>query len=200
MLQYIAPVLSKLVLGHLRRSFLRTFLSVLNLGVEVMMILTLIGINYGTTSRPLEWPTNAVGVMIVVLLWFVLGVSFVFVVIGWYTTVSERTQEIGILKVLGASSAYILNWLFQEALIIAIPGTMVGIAMTYGTKWLVMYVLSDFLMQETVYKWWPIAGAISAVGALLGAYLGARKSLRQDVIQALSYEESASLVQGKYIA
>ncbi len=27
--------------------------------------------------------------------------------------------------------------------------------MTYGTKWLVMYVLSDFLMQETVYKWWP---------------------------------------------
>ena len=64
-------------------------------------------------------------------------------------------QEIGILKVLGASSAYILNWLFQEALIIAIPGTMVGIAMTYGTKWLVMYVLSDFLMQETVYKWWP---------------------------------------------
>ncbi len=30
-------------------------------------------------------------------------------------------QEIGILKVLGASSAYILNWLFQEALIIAIP-------------------------------------------------------------------------------
>ena len=155
MLQYSAPVLSKLVLGHLRRSFLRTFLSVLNLGVEVMMILTLIGINYGTTSRPLEWPTNAVGVMIVVLLWFVLGVSFVFVVIGWYTTVSERTQEIGILKVLGASSAYILNWLFQEALIIAIPGTMVGIAMTYGTKWLVMYVLSDFLMQETVYKWWP---------------------------------------------
>ena len=103
-------------------------------------------------------------------------------------------QEIGILKVLGASSAYILNWLFQEALIIAIPGTMVGIAMTYGTKWLVMYVLSDFLMQETVYKSWPIAGAISAVGALMGAYLGARQSLRQDVIQALSYEESASLV------
>jgi putative ABC transport system permease protein len=167
---------------------------VLNLGVEVMMILTLVGINYGTTSRPLEWPTNAVGVMIVVLLWFVLGVSFVFVVIGWYATVSERTQEIGILKVLGASSAYILNWLFQEVLIITIPGTIVGIAMTYGTKWLIMYALSDFLMQETVYKWWPIAGAISAVGALMGAYLGARQSHRQDVIQALSYEETASLV------
>jgi ABC-type antimicrobial peptide transport system permease subunit len=194
MLQYSAPVLSELVLGHLRRSFLRTFLSVLNLGVEVMMILTLVGINYGTTSRPLEWPTNAVGVMIVVLLWFVLGVSFVFVVIGWYATVSERTQEIGILKVLGASSAYILNWLFQEVLIITIPGTIVGIAMTYGTKWLIMYALSDFLMQETVYKWWPIAGAISAVGALMGAYLGARQSHRQDVIQALSYEETASLV------
>jgi len=194
MLQYTAPVLSTLVLGHLRRSLSRTLLSVLSLGVEVMMILTLIGIKYGTTSRPLEWPTNAVGVIIVVLLWLVLCVSFVFVVIGWHATVSERTQEIGILKVLGASSAYILNWLFQETLIIAILGTIVGIAMTYGIKWLIKYALSDFLIQETVYKWWPIAGAISAVGALLGAYLGARKSLRQDVIQALSYEETASLV------
>jgi ABC-type antimicrobial peptide transport system permease subunit len=194
MLQYSAPVLSKLVLGHLRGSLLRTFLCVLNLGVEITMILTLVGINYGTTSRPLDWPANAVGVIIVVLLWLVLAVSFVFVVIGWYTTVSERTQEIGILKVLGASSAYILNWLFQETLFIAIPGTIVGIAITYGTKWLIMYTLSDFLMQETVYKWWPIAGVISAIGALLGAFLGARKALRQDVIQALSYEESASLV------
>jgi ABC-type antimicrobial peptide transport system permease subunit len=194
MLQYTAPVLSELVLGYLRRSLLRTLLSVLNSGLEVMMILTLIGIKYGTTSRPLEWPANAAGVMIVVLLCLVLGVSSVFVVIGWHATVSERAQEIGILKVLGASSAYILNWLFQEALCIAIPATTVGIAMTYATKWLIMYALSDFLLQETVYRWWPIAGAISLASALLGAYLGARKSLKHDVIQALSYEETASLV------
>ena len=43
---------------------------------------------------------------------------------------------------------------------------------------------SDFLMQETVYKWWPIAGTISAVGALLGAFLAAERAVRQDVIQS----------------
>jgi hypothetical protein len=42
--------------------------AVLSLGVEVVMILTLLGIKYGTTSRPLEWHTNVVGI-IVVLSW-----------------------------------------------------------------------------------------------------------------------------------
>ncbi len=65
--------------------------AVLSLGVGVMMILTLLGIKYGTTSRPLEWHTNVVGI-IVVLLWLVLCVSFVFVVTRWHATVSARTE------------------------------------------------------------------------------------------------------------
>lgn len=115
-------------------------------------------------------------------------VGFLVVSMAMYTAVLERTREIGILKALGASSAYILNLLFRETLLIAIIGTIVGIIMTYGTQWLMMHAVPATLTQETVYEWWPIAGAISIVGALLGAIFPGWKAVKQDVIQALSYE------------
>lgn len=115
-------------------------------------------------------------------------VGFIVVSMAMYTAVLERTREIGILKALGASSGYILNLLFRETLLIAIIGTVVGIIMTYGTQWLMMHAVPASLTQETVFRWWPIAGAISVIGALLGAIFPGWKAVKQDVIQALSYE------------
>ncbi len=115
-------------------------------------------------------------------------VGFIVVSMAMYTAVLERTREIGILKALGASSGYILNLLFRETLLIAVLGTIVGIIITYGTQWLMMHAVPASLTQETVYKWWPIAGAISVAGALLGAIFPGWKAVKQDVIQALSYE------------
>ncbi len=105
-----------------------------------------------------------------------------------YTAVLERTREIGILKALGASPAYILNLLLRETLLIAILGSVLGIVMTNGSKWLMMHAAPATLSQETVYSWWPIASGVSVVGSLLGAILPAWKAVRQDVIQALAYE------------
>ena len=73
-------------------------------------------------------------------------------------------------------------------MLIAIIGTVVGIIMTFGTQWLMMHAVPASLTQETVYKWWPIAGAISVVGAWLGTIFPGWKAVRQDVIQALAYE------------
>jgi putative ABC transport system permease protein len=89
---------------------------------------------------------------------------------------------------LGASSAYIFSLLLRETLLIAIIGSVFGIIMTYGTQWLMMHAVPASLTQETVYVWWPVVGAISVVGALLGAILPGWKAVKQDVIQALSYE------------
>jgi putative ABC transport system permease protein len=44
------------------------------------------------------------------------------------------------------------------------------------------------LVQETVYAWWPRAGAIAIVGALLGTVVPAVRAVRQDATEALSYE------------
>ena len=117
-----------------------------------------------------------------------LIVGFIVVTMAMYTAVLERTREIGILKALGASSGYILNLLLRETLLIAILGSVLGIVMTDGSKWLVMHAAPASLTQETVYSWWPIASGISVIGALLGATLPAWKAVKQDVIQALVYE------------
>ena len=127
---------------------------------------------------------NFIGVVIGIA----IVVGFIVVSMAMYTAVLERTREIGILKALGASSSCILDLLFRETLVIAVIGTGLGIAMTYGTQWLMMHAVPASLTQETVYKWWPIAGAISITGALLGAIFPGWKAVKQDVIQALSYE------------
>lgn len=181
-------LLNRLALENLRRSPLQTFLNVVAIAVEVTLILTLVGIGYGLDLHP-----NVVRTMVrgyaLILLGFVFGVSFLTVTIGRYAVVSERTRDIGILRFLGASSSYILNLLFQETLLIVVPGTTLGIAMAYGTKWLIEFALSDFVIQEIAYKWWPIAGAISAAGALLGAILPAWLALRQDLMHVLSSKD-----------
>lgn len=134
---------------------------------------------------------NSVGLLrdfIGVVIGIALIAGFIVVTMSMYTAVLERTREIGILKALGASSGYILNLLFRETLLIAILGSVLGIVMTDGSKWLMMHVVPASLTQETVYSWWPVASGVSVIGALLGAILPAWKALKQDVIQALAYE------------
>jgi putative ABC transport system permease protein len=134
---------------------------------------------------------NSVGLLrdfIGVVIGIGMIVGFIVVTMAMYTAVLERTREIGILKSLGASSGYILNLLFRETLLIAMVGSLLGIVMTGGSKWLMMHAAPASLTQETVYSWWPIASGVSVIGALLGAILPAWKAVKQDVIQALAYE------------
>jgi putative ABC transport system permease protein len=115
-------------------------------------------------------------------------VGFIVVFMAMYTAVLERTREIGILKAVGGSSGLILNILFRETLLLALLGAVLGIVLTYGTQWLMKHAVPASLVQETVYGWWPIAGAIAVVGALLGAIVPGMKAVKQDVTEALSYE------------
>ena len=115
-------------------------------------------------------------------------VGFIVVFMAMYTAVLERTREIGILKAVGAGPGYILNILFRETILLALFGTAFGIALTYGTQWLMLHAVPASLVQETVYKWWPIAGGIAIVGALLGTVVPAVRAVKQDATEALSYE------------
>jgi putative ABC transport system permease protein len=115
-------------------------------------------------------------------------VGFIVVFMAMYTAVLERTREIGILKAVGAGPGYILNILFRETILLAVFGTILGILMTYGTQWLMLHAVPASLVQETVYKWWPITAAIAIVGALFGTVVPALKAVKQDATEALSYE------------
>ena len=114
-------------------------------------------------------------------------VGFIVVFLAMYTAVLERTREIGIIKAVGGSSGLVMSLLLRETLLLAVFGTLLGIALTYGTQWL-MHELPSNLVQETVYTWWPIAGGIAIVGAMLGVVVPGVKAVKQDVTEALSYE------------
>jgi putative ABC transport system permease protein len=115
-------------------------------------------------------------------------VGFLVVFLSLYTAVLERTREVGILKSLGASPAYILNILLRETALLTVAGSILGIFLTFGTRWAVMTFIPASLTQKTVPEWWPIAAGIALAGALFGAAYPGWKAANQDAIEALAYE------------
>jgi putative ABC transport system permease protein len=122
---------------------------------------------------------------IVIGIGVVVGSLMVF--LSMYTAVLERTREIGILKALGASPGYILSILLRETTLLGICGTIAGILMTFGTRWL-MSRFAPTMTVQVVFGWWPWAGLIALVGSLIGAAYPGMKAARQDAIEALAYD------------
>ena len=60
--------------------------------------------------------------------------------------------------------------------------------MSYGAYWLIKTLVPASLPMIIVYDWWPIAGAITIVGALLGALYPGLTAAAHDPIEALAYE------------
>lgn len=122
----------------------------------------------------------------------VIGLSVFFgalmVFLAMYTAVLERTREIGILKSLGATPAFVLGILLRETLIMSVLGAIFGIALSYVTRWVMIQLIPATFTQEIVYDWWPIAGLVTMVGALLGVIYPAWKAATQDTLESLSYD------------
>jgi len=118
-----------------------------------------------------------------------LGVAIGFLVIflSMYSTVVERTRDIGVLKSLGASKMYIVEALLSEIGVICVAGILFGIGMSYVAR---AFFLSAFptLSILITADWIVRAAAIAVTGGLLGALYPAWLASRKDVIEALAYE------------
>ncbi len=123
-----------------------------------------------------------------VIVTLAIVVGFLVVFLSMYTAVLERTREIGILKALGASPAFILDILLRETALLVALGSILGILFSYGTRWIVTTFVPASLTQVIVPDWWGIAAAIALAGALLGATYPGWRAARQDPIEALAYE------------
>ncbi len=115
-------------------------------------------------------------------------VGFLVVFLSMYTAVLERTREIGILKALGATPGYILGILLRETAVLAAGGAVLGIGLTFGTRWMVNTFAGPSLTQSIVFDWWPITTAIALIGSLMGTLYPGWKAIRQDALEALQYE------------
>jgi len=115
-------------------------------------------------------------------------VGFLVVSLTMYTTVLERTREIGILKALGASPGDIMGILVRETLLLAAGGWFAGILLSFGANWAINHFVRASIQSVITPDWWPIVAAIAVVASLLGALYPGMRAARQDAIEALSYE------------
>ena len=115
-------------------------------------------------------------------------IGFLVVWMSMYMAVLQRTREIGILKSLGASKGFVMGIILAEALALGLGGTVAGVVLSFGTRWLMNVLMPASLPQAIVPYWWPIAGAIAVGGALLGSLYPGVLAVRQDPIEALAYE------------
>jgi putative ABC transport system permease protein len=125
-------------------------------------------------------------------IWVVVGVGVVIAsVVVWmsmYMAVLMRTREIGILKSLGGSNGFILGLVVSEALLLAVGGTALGIAMSFGAQWVIRTLVPASIQMSIVFYWWPIALGIMLASAALGALYPGLRAARHDPIEALAYE------------
>jgi putative ABC transport system permease protein len=114
-------------------------------------------------------------------------IGFLVIFQSMYTAVLERTREIGILKSMGASKPAIVGVVLRECGVLAVAGVLVGIAGTYGVRFLMAHVFPTQHFEITAL--WLVRGAIIAfVGSICGALYPAWMAARKDPIDALAYE------------
>ncbi len=113
-------------------------------------------------------------------------VSALVVMLAMYTTITERTREIGMLKALGASRGYIVSVIEREAFVISLLGLVAGFVVSFGAGFLIHRVYG--LIFEYGWRWAIVAALIGVGGGVLGALYPAMRAANLDPVNALAYD------------
>jgi putative ABC transport system permease protein len=128
----------------------------------------------------------ALNVFLNVVVGVAAAISILVILLAMYTTVTERTRQIGILKSLGMSKTSIAWVIEQEAIIVSVLGVAVGVLLTMLAQLVVTRTTS--LLIEIEPRWVLVALAVGLLGGSVGALYPALRAARQDAVEALSYE------------
>jgi len=153
------------------------------------------GVLPGYTVRPLRdflslmTSTNIPGLETFIHAMIALAISIGLLVIflTMYTTVIERTRDIGVLKSIGANRGFIVRALLMESAALCIFGIAAGIGLSYLVRaaFLAGFPTLSILITP---EWIMRAGGIALLGAILGASYPAWIASRKDPVEALSYD------------
>lgn len=134
----------------------------------------------------LEKSIPYLGIFLRVLVGLAAVVSALVVMLAMYTTITERTREIGILKALGASRRYIVYIIESEALLISVVGLVAGFVLSFAAGYLIHRVYGLFF--EFSWGWALTAAAIGLIGGAIGSLYPALRASNLDAVSALAYD------------
>ncbi len=103
----------------------------------------------------------------------------------------ERTKEIGIMKVIGASLKDIKGLFLTEAAFIGFSGGVIGIVVSFGISFIVNLVASrqGSTMQSSIPLWLALGGVAFATGVgILSGYLPAKRAMKLSALTAIKTE------------
>ncbi|HKA17675.1 MAG TPA: ABC transporter permease [Blastocatellia bacterium] len=113
-------------------------------------------------------------------------VSSLVILLTMYTTVAERTRQIGVLKSLGASKFWIAGEIEKEALLISALGVVAGSALAIAGKFAITRLTPISVELEPL--WLFYAFGLGLLAGALGALYPALRAANQDPVTALAYE------------
>ncbi len=134
---------------------------------------------FSQSSKPVE-------VFLDVVIGLALVISTLVILLAMYTTIIERTREIGILKSLGASKPFIVGVIEKEAAVISALGVGVGFVASVIGKYGIE--AATRLRIDLIPRWLLISAAIGVLGGVVGALYPAMRAANLDPLEALSYE------------
>lgn len=113
-------------------------------------------------------------------------VSSLVILLTMYTTVTERTRQIGVLKSLGASKSWIAGEIEKEALLISALGVLVGSVLAVAGKFLITRLTPISVELEPAWLFYALV--LGLLAGALGALYPALRAANQDPVTALAYE------------
>jgi putative ABC transport system permease protein len=116
-----------------------------------------------------------------------VAIGLLVIFLTMYTTVIERTRDIGVLKSLGAGRAFIVRALLTESAGLCLMGIVAGIGLSYLVRAAFLAGFPTLSINITT-GWILRAGGIALAGAMLGASYPAWMASRKDPVEALSYD------------
>ncbi len=129
----------------------------------------------------------ALNAFITAMIAVAVAIGFLVIFLSMYTTITERTREIGILKSLGASKGYIIGVILREAALLCLVGIGAGYTGTLISK---RVILASFptLSVDLTPEWALWAALLALAGTLMGAFYPALRAAQLDPVEALAYE------------
>ena len=128
---------------------------------------------------------------VVNLIYVLLGLSIVVALVGVGNTISlsifERTRELGLLRAVGMTRRQLGEAVGWESVIIALAGTMIGLAAGIVLAIVFVNALDEQGIAPVVQiQWMVFIGVLGALAGVMTAIRPARRATRVDVLKAIT--------------